>query len=275
VNANCLGATPLYCGIPVFDTTRGRVSSFTDDPCTDTESLLGGERLYQFTNTSNVTMTLQLKVEPASMTTFVLLVFSGTSSGCTHTTTCLPAVSKTALEAVIHVAPGQMIYAAVDSVQPGGGEFTLLVLCPEPETENCVNGEDDDGDGDVDCWDPDCLNMPGCLYWVSAGIACTPGSPNAPCAPGERCQTLTIANMSTSLGICTKTCYHPGMPGTDCYNEDFPLGECITTALPESSCVLRCGTQYGTPSACPMGTICTNPTSGSVTNVQAGICAPY
>ena len=45
--------------------------------------------------------------------------------------------------------------------------FTLSVACGEPE--DCSNGTDDDGDGQVDCADTDCASSPNC----AGTTACT------------------------------------------------------------------------------------------------------
>ena len=44
----------------------------------------------------------------------------------------------------------------------GSGTMTITVGGGGPATENCTNGTDDDGDGLIDCADPDCANNPAC-----------------------------------------------------------------------------------------------------------------
>jgi hypothetical protein len=49
----------------------------------------------------------------------------------------------------------------VDGYNTSAGAFTLAVALGDPE--NCTNGVDDDGDGDVDCADADCVGRTGCV----------------------------------------------------------------------------------------------------------------
>jgi hypothetical protein len=44
----------------------------------------------------------------------------------------------------------------------GNGTMDITVGGGGPATENCTNGTDDDGDGLIDCADPDCANNPAC-----------------------------------------------------------------------------------------------------------------
>ncbi|MGA0175047.1 MAG: hypothetical protein ACO3NL_15590, partial [Phycisphaerales bacterium] len=59
------------------------------------------------------------------------------------------------------------------------GSGDLLVRCDEPSaTEDCTNGIDDDGDGLIDCDDPDCGAFPGCVPdECSTAVALAPGVP--------------------------------------------------------------------------------------------------
>ena len=60
---------------------------------------------------------------------------------------------------------GEDYLIVVDGYAGGQDNFTLELLCPSGggDTENCFNGVDDDGDGDVDCDDTDCGLDPYCL----------------------------------------------------------------------------------------------------------------
>ncbi|MDE0959501.1 MAG: hypothetical protein OSB09_01845 [Planctomycetota bacterium] len=49
-----------------------------------------------------------------------------------------------------------------DATQSGTGTLTITVGGGGPVTENCTNGTDDDGDGMIDCADPDCSANPAC-----------------------------------------------------------------------------------------------------------------
>ncbi|MGE4613286.1 MAG: hypothetical protein AAEJ46_02985, partial [Planctomycetota bacterium] len=49
-----------------------------------------------------------------------------------------------------------------DGTSSGTGTLTITVTGGGPGAENCTNGTDDDGDGLIDCADPDCANNPAC-----------------------------------------------------------------------------------------------------------------
>ena len=55
----------------------------------------------------------------------------------------------------------------------GTGTMTISIGGGGPATENCTNGTDDDGDGLVDCADPDCANNPACGGGGGTGDICT------------------------------------------------------------------------------------------------------
>jgi hypothetical protein len=72
------------------------------------------------------------------------------------------------------VSAGTTYYVVVDGWNNNVGEFTLNIACNlGGSPENCTNGIDDDGDGDVDCDDSDCVGAAGCT-----GELCTDGIDN-------------------------------------------------------------------------------------------------
>ena len=62
--------------------------------------------------------------------------------------------------------PGTDYFVFVDSFQDNAGPYTLNIrLTPcaqEPQDEICDNGADEDFDGDIDCADSDCADLPEC-----------------------------------------------------------------------------------------------------------------
>ncbi len=77
----------------------------------------------------------------------------------------------------------------------GSGTFDISTSAP-PVPENCTNGVDDDGDGAVDCADPDCASDPICapppaLLWTFSVPGATVGFP----------QGSGVAAFSTSISI--------------------------------------------------------------------------
>ena len=82
----------------------------------------------------------------------------------------------TAAESVtMTVTSGTSYYAVVDGWNNNTGAFTLGVICNTTvgAPEDCTNGVDDDGDGDIDCADFDCAAAPGCT-----GEHCSDGIDN-------------------------------------------------------------------------------------------------
>jgi hypothetical protein len=56
--------------------------------------------------------------------------------------------------------PGVTYYVVVDGRMGSNSGFDLAVTCDATGYETCGNGVDDDGDGLVDCTDPECLDVP-------------------------------------------------------------------------------------------------------------------
>ena len=56
---------------------------------------------------------------------------------------------------------GATYYVVVDGFSEAAGPFTLTFSCVEVEI--CTDGSDNDGDGAVDCADPDCAGDPACF----------------------------------------------------------------------------------------------------------------
>ena len=82
---------------------------------------------------------------------------NGDSTGCAGFSSLVTGVAVTAgTEYLIRVGG----WDAGTGV--GSGTMTITVGGGGPATENCTNGTDDDGDGLIDCADPDCANNPAC-----------------------------------------------------------------------------------------------------------------
>lgn len=160
----------------------------------------------------------------------------------------------------------------------------LLLGCPgsrtplESDATQCKDGRDNDGDGLIDCKDPDCSHIAYCSATLdgqvpvdgapkpdgpptpdqfvprpdlvkpsSYGKRCTFSTPNVPCPDGE---TVCVpANYGP--GFCTYACptnaCPPGPTGTQAqcaYRVDFPTGSVWF-------CIFLCQT-----SSCPHDTAC-------------------
>jgi hypothetical protein len=274
-NTTCQEARPIQCGAVLLDTTRGRPNSFSEYPCRQGGPYLGGERFYVFTNGTAGTQNLYVSLQAFTPSTaFIAVGLTGTASGC-NAAVCLTSNTTGDFTSTFPLPTGHTAYLVVDSVEAAGGLFKLTVHCTDTDVEICGNGEDDDGDYDVDCMDPDCLGYFGCNYWISGGVRCETDDPSLTCAPGERCLPLLVGGTMTSAGICTKACGNPGSPPTVCTHPTYTHGECVPFSGQVDHCIMRCGTLYGTTGLCPPSTLCTDPANGSTGNVYDGICAPY
>jgi hypothetical protein len=58
--------------------------------------------------------------------------------------------------------PDVTYYIVVDGYQGNVATYDLSIACAATGFENCSNGSDDDGDGKIDCADPECWGAAGC-----------------------------------------------------------------------------------------------------------------
>jgi len=93
-------------------------------------------------------------------------------------------------------------YYIVDAMQPGtGGKVTLSFKAyANRGPELCKNGIDDDGDGLIDCMDPDCTGVLGC-----PGPVCVPDYKTGALMPGGSSASVTI-NTTTHNNDQTLSC---------------------------------------------------------------------
>jgi hypothetical protein len=80
-------------------------------------------------------------------------------------------------------------YYIVDGIKKGSEGFVNLTFraVSNRGPELCANGIDDDGDGLIDCLDPDCFGFPGC-----GGPPCQPDHQVGPLSPGGASSTLQL-----------------------------------------------------------------------------------
>ncbi|HCP45786.1 MAG TPA: hypothetical protein DIU15_07080, partial [Deltaproteobacteria bacterium] len=65
---------------------------------------------------------------------------------------------------VVSLVPGAQYAVGVESFDETESPYVLDVLCAGDVAEECGNWVDDDGDGDVDCDDSECLGDPYCVF---------------------------------------------------------------------------------------------------------------
>jgi len=149
----CQQATALQCDTTLTGTTVGGSEMYTTYGCLSGNEN-GPEIAYQLS--IPVGTPVQMTLTPTGGQDVDLLVLP-TSAGTCSTTTCVAnsANNGTSPDTVSFTVPSGGTFVVVDSYDQGGS-FQLKVTCGAAQTEDCSNGVDDDGDGKIDCADPDC-----------------------------------------------------------------------------------------------------------------------
>lgn len=89
---------------------------------------------------------------------------------------------------------GKIYFAADD-----GSGREIFVLAEPPETGNCANAQDDDGDGFADCDDADCATDDACAGADFDGDGVANGSDCAPTDPGAFAEPAELQDLRLSL----------------------------------------------------------------------------
>ncbi len=179
-NDVCASAQPI--GVPT--TVQGRTTGATNDYTPVTVGFpgcrggAGPDVVYSFTILRGIPLVIETTA--ADFDT-VIYVRRGDCSGGPQAA-CNDDFQGTRSRVAFNAAPGTY-FVFVDGFGTGSqGTFTLRVSLGTP-TEVCDNRIDDDGDGQIDCADPDCAMSPACRCVPTAqreyGVAaCTDGIDN-------------------------------------------------------------------------------------------------
>jgi hypothetical protein len=124
---------------------------------------------------------------------------------------------------------GEPYFILIDGWQGAESNFTMAVTCTPVNEQDCGDGVDDDGDGDTDCEDTDCLANPAC--------------PELDCENGvdDDADGQTDCNDPDCFGIptcipetnCVDGIDNDGDTVTDCEDPDCALA---TVCQPETAC---------------------------------------
>ncbi len=156
----CVAAEAITCGDVLSSNNGG--AGHTDavdtyDSCTTWDES-GPEYTFSFSPTTTEEVTAVLTVAGHGNLDVFVLEDDGTCEG----EDCIAYGAST-----VHwtASAGDDYLIVVDGYAGGQDNFSLEILCPSGggDGENCFNGTDDDGDGDVDCDDLDCQLDPYCL----------------------------------------------------------------------------------------------------------------
>lgn len=173
----CVQASPLGCGAQVNATTVGATAQFAEYSCLSNSTEDGPELAYELTAPAGTTVTASLTIG-GSGDLDLFLVDSDGGVSCSPWA-CLQGSynAGTSPESLTFTMPADGAFLVVDTWE-GASPFTLILSCSgntQTPDENCTNMNDDDGDGHVDCQDPDCASHPDCAPGQPAAEQCDNG----------------------------------------------------------------------------------------------------
>ena len=150
--------TPVSCGDAVGVTIPWPGGALADYGCPGGGGLDGAETTFIFTAEEAVELTVQATPDDLGTDLALLaLAFDGVGFGA-----CLifadgqgPGTFETV--AGLPLTTGQQVALVVDSSGPGGTGMLTIACSTEPE--DCSDGLDNDGDGQVDCGDEECSDI--------------------------------------------------------------------------------------------------------------------
>ncbi|MDY0000069.1 MAG: trypsin-like serine protease [Polyangia bacterium] len=155
----CEAAATLSCGGQVSGTTVGGPTSFAVNSCLSNPEQ-GPERAYELAVAAGTAVTATLT--PSGQGDLDLFLFAAQGAGCSPQS-CLASSmndgqNPESLQFTMPSGGAFLVVETWDTASP----FTLQLSCQGSQQENCVNGVDDDGDGDIDCDDQDCVSTSAC-----------------------------------------------------------------------------------------------------------------
>lgn len=211
--ATCAADQPIACGASVSASTAGLDGGIDSYPGLAGD-FSGPELIYELSADGGVAAAATLGPAAAGLE---LIVLAG----------------ECAADAVLAAGPGVVsfepadatdYFLVVDGRDGGAGSFTLELACRETA---CLDARDNDGDGPIDCADPDCELAPGCV---------------APCAV-----------LATDAGCPADAGSDGGAPADTCYllPTDPPAGFCHAPGTADA------GAPCAAPYDCRPGAVCT------------------
>jgi hypothetical protein len=148
---DCLPQETLTCGQVANGTNAGAPALIDSYSCVGWDES-GPEYVYAFSVPATSQVTLSLGGLTADLDLFVL-------QGACQPAGCLAYGDQ---DLTFQAEAGEVYFVVVDGYAGAESPFTLTVACGGPQPEICDDGLDNDGDGAIDCADPDCATFPGC-----------------------------------------------------------------------------------------------------------------
>lgn len=162
----------LTCGTTLtgeVNNAPGATMRFSGYECLDPDGLGGGslwgesapEYAYTFTVSATALATLTVSNFTGNLDVVVVKEFMSTHCDPAHGCFAFGAQGPGVDEEVIFAAyPTINYYVIVDGRQGNVSTYDISLTCDATGYEECGNGVDDDGDGVVDCNDPECMDVP-------------------------------------------------------------------------------------------------------------------
>ncbi len=238
----CTVATRVGCGSSLSSTTQGATDLFSAYSCAGWAED-GPEKAYLLDIPEGAQVTVNM--DPTQQTRDLDLFLLG---GACDPGSCIDQSSNGGSdpEQIVFTMPAGGAYAIVETyAQPA--TFTFSVSC-QGASEDCDNTFDEDGDGAIDCADPDCLGDPAC---GPVPEVCDNGADDdgdgfvdcldSDCAAAPNCQPVPE--------VCDNGADDDGDGLADCDDVDcaaFPA--CIPTACGVAATV-GCGASFSSTTA--------------------------
>ena len=157
---SCEMAVSIGCGDQIDASTATSPSKFESYGCSGDYAWQGPEIAYRIDVPPQTLAQAVLQID--SGVDLDLFVIEGSRNNC-RLNDCLGASwNASGSETVDFAMPAEGAYLIVDAERAQvASDFRLSLVCED--TEICGNTRDDDGDGDVDCGDRDCVDYHGCI----------------------------------------------------------------------------------------------------------------
>jgi hypothetical protein len=156
----CIPTDTLVCDVTRSESTAGATNQMSRYTCEPLALFSGRERV--FTYTADRTGTVRAVLQPGTGAPLDLLLLEG---GCAPQNCSAWGDGAIAFD----VVEGQSYHVVVDATEGFSGAFQLTLDCGGVPELDCADGVDDDGDGFIDCADPDCDGAAACQSFCAAG----------------------------------------------------------------------------------------------------------
>ena len=178
LDAGCAGTCypmgTVTCGstLTSANTVEGATDRIVQNSCVTWDSWTGPEVAYRFDLPEERLVTLTLSGLTSDLDLFLL---DDAGDRCDAGNCLARSIAATTdPETIAETLPAGTYFILVDGYVDATGPFTLGVSCDLPEI--CSNGADDNGNGLIDCADPQCAARPPCVPACAPAVTVVCGS---------------------------------------------------------------------------------------------------